>query len=479
MNRLNILFVLLFAAGTAFAQVEVLPNGNLGIGTENPQYRLDVVGNARVSGNINTASGIIRTTALNVPIAFRVGNSPAGFTGSFVNSNVSFGLNALNFYRSGRHNTAIGVKALDWNEGSYNTALGSNALNAMMTGSFNTAVGAVASTANMFGSRNTIIGAWAGGWQDDLNNTIVIGYRAMATGSNQIRLGNIDIESIVAQVGLTTFSDGRAKRSIRAEVPGLDFINRLQPVIYTLNLDVVDELMGIDRMQQFALDSELGEERCFEQERLHTELLEQKRAAREIRQNQLQTGFIAQDVRAAAESIGFDFSGVDVDELGIYGLRYSEFVVPLVRAVQELSQQNIQQQAEIEQLRTELRALQAGIIGIPAPPPAQTMSAPAPASNDDWTSFDETTVRTASLYQNVPNPFRQGTEIRFYLPQTVATAFLIFYDLQGRQLHQITLTQRGEGVEFIQGSQFAPGIYLYALIADGQVAAVKQMIITE
>ena len=31
--------------------------------------------------------------------------------------------------------------------------------------------------------------------------------------------------------------------------------------------------------------------------------------------------------------------GVNVDEAGIYGLRYAEFVVPLVKAVQELSAQ--------------------------------------------------------------------------------------------------------------------------------------------
>jgi hypothetical protein len=58
-------------------------------------------------------------------------------------------------------------------------------------------------------------------------------------------------------------------------------------------------------------------------------------------------------------------------------------------------------------------------------------------------------------------------------------AYLCFYDLQGKQLKQITLTQRGEGSEIIQGSQFAAGIYLYALIADGQEVDVKKMILTE
>jgi hypothetical protein len=38
----------------------------------------------------------------------------------------------------------------------------------------------------------------------------------------------------------------------------------------------------------------------------------------------------------SAQLKGYDFSGVDVDETSVYGLRYSEFVVPLVKAVQEL-----------------------------------------------------------------------------------------------------------------------------------------------
>jgi len=58
------------------------------------------------------------------------------------------------------------------------------------------------------------------------------------------------------------------------------------------------------------------------------------------------TGFIAQDVEKAANAIGYDFSGVDKakNENDFYGLRYSEFVVPMVKAIQE-------QQGQIEALK--------------------------------------------------------------------------------------------------------------------------------
>jgi hypothetical protein len=85
----------------------------------------------------------------------------------------------------------------------------------------------------------------------------------------------------------------------------------------------------------------------------------------------------------------------------------------------------------------------------------------------------------AALYQNAPNPFSQSTQIKYYLPETVSTASLCIYDLQGKQLKQTMLTERGEGAKIISASEFAAGIYLYALLADGKEIDVKRMILTE
>ena len=59
-------------------------------------------------------------------------------------------------------------------------------------------------------------------------------------------------------------------------------------------------------------------------------------------------GFIAREVEAAAKEIGYNFSGVDKpkNDKDIYGLRYAEFVVPLVKGMQE-------QQEMIEDLEAE------------------------------------------------------------------------------------------------------------------------------
>ena len=61
------------------------------------------------------------------------------------------------------------------------------------------------------------------------------------------------------------------------------------------------------------------------------------KAGRDEKERIVQTGFIAQEVEQSAKAIGYSFSGVDVpkDENDLYGLRYAQFVVPLVKAMQE------------------------------------------------------------------------------------------------------------------------------------------------
>jgi hypothetical protein len=65
------------------------------------------------------------------------------------------------------------------------------------------------------------------------------------------------------------------------------------------------------------------------------------------------SGFIAQEVERAASETVYNFSGVDKpkNENDFYGLRYADFVVPLVKAVQ-------QQQQMIEALQKQNAQLQ-------------------------------------------------------------------------------------------------------------------------
>ena len=74
----------------------------------------------------------------------------------------------------------------------------------------------------------------------------------------------------------------------------------------------------------------------------------------------LETGFMAQEVEQAAKELGYEFNGVDApkNDKDFYGLRYAQFVVPLVKAVQELNEKLDQKQAENDQLRAMLLELE-------------------------------------------------------------------------------------------------------------------------
>jgi trimeric autotransporter adhesin len=54
------------------------------------------------------------------------------------------------------------------------------------------------------------------------------------------------------------------------------------------------------------------------------------------------TGFMAQEVEAAAKEVGYNFSGLDKPKNAqdLCSLRYTDFTVPLVKAVQEKPSSN-------------------------------------------------------------------------------------------------------------------------------------------
>ena len=251
------------------------------------------------------------------------------------------GINALQFFEA-RFNTAMGSKALFSNTNGYeNTAVGMNALYSNLTGHNNTAIGRITLYENTTGRLNTAVGNLAlfnntTGWYrtaigfsansagDNYNNNTGLGYATTCTASNQVRIGNSSVSSIGGYAGWTTLPcDNRFKKNISDDrVPGLTFISLLRPVTYEVDFA--------------AMESWWAENYNFRDSSTYPEKYDKK--------NILYTGFIAQEVEAAAQSIGYDFSGVDApkNNKDFYGLRYATFVVPLVKAVQELSMSNEQ-----------------------------------------------------------------------------------------------------------------------------------------
>ena len=339
--------------------------------------------------------------------------------GKFINNPVSGGNNTaigwqvLNSITNGTQNTGVGYQALykltssfqntamGWQSsqnmttGYYNTSCGSNSLNATTTGYQNTAIGVGAlylqTTANSntacgqnagynitTGSDNTFLGFYANSGSTGAgSNMTAIGNGATVTTNNHIVIGNSSVTSIGGFANWSNLSDGRVKKNIQQNVPGLAFIDKLQPITYNLDLDAADKIIARPAMKD--KDGKV------------IQPTEEEIQARQAKEQIVYTGFVAQDVEKAAQSLNYDFSGVDKPDNAntLYGLRYSDFVVPLVKSVQELSAKNDEKDQKIASLEDRISKLE------------QMMNQ---SSNSKMGTSD---ISSATLYQNTPNPFHK------------------------------------------------------------------------
>ena len=234
-------------------------------------------------------------------------NNGVGAMGSEALQNVAVGSKSLYLNTTGSSNTATGYQALyNASTGDGNTAVGDNALYNVTTGSNNTVVGYAGwPTGNATYSNYTGLGYYVGS--------------SVSDPSNRVEIGNNSVTWIGGQVGWSTYSDRRIKDNIQEDVPGLNFIRKVIPVSYNLNIHRQNELVYGDKLH------EMGEwfgKYHIEQQRI--------------------SGFLAQQVAQAARELNYEFSGVTIpeNENDLYSLDYSSFVVPLVKAIQELANKN-------------------------------------------------------------------------------------------------------------------------------------------
>ena len=86
-----------------------------------------------------------------------------------------------------------------------------------------------------------------------LENTTAVGYLAVPTASNQVRIGNTSVTSIGGEVEWTAFSDGRFKKEIKEDVSGLEFIRDLRPVSYTVDKAELNKFLHVKDSIQIKL----------------------------------------------------------------------------------------------------------------------------------------------------------------------------------------------------------------------------------
>lgn len=272
---------------------------------------------SNTSGYFNSAFGV-RSLGFNTT---GTGNTAIGYTSSNYNTigsyntsvgqnsfylnisgsyNTSVGSNSLYTNTTGTYNTAVGERSLLSNStGATNSAFGASSLGGNTTGNYNTAVGFLSLSNNTTGHYNSALGPFSLTGNTTGSNNTAIGWNAQVpngTSGNQVRIGNTDVTYAGVQVAWTITSDIRWKENILPLKPGLIFISKLNPVSYIRKNDKTQKT---------------------------------------------EYGLIAQEVEEVIKQEGIVNPGLlTITDEGMYELRYNDLIAPMIKAIQELKNEN-------------------------------------------------------------------------------------------------------------------------------------------
>jgi len=402
---------------------------------ENTAYGYEAMMNS-TGGAYNTALGV-KSLLVNIGLA-----------------NTAVGENTLMSSQAGGANTAVGYYSLlSTLNASFNTGIGNAALINNTNGQHNTSLGFRSMQTNTIGSYNTAIGDSADVSLNNLTNATAIGCKAKATASNQVMLGNSAVTSVKAAGNVIIYSDGRFKNHIKENVPGLEFIKLLKPVTYNYNIRALDAYITPKyTITEATGKSTNGADGVYE-------------AAVQQKEKKIYTGFVAQDVEAAANKLGYDFSGIykPQNDKDVYGLSYSDFVVPLVKAVQELSRMNDEKDKQIADLTERVSKMEnAGI------------ASTSISTNKMLTNAGD----RPRLDQNKPNPANGSTTISYYIPAVIKSAQVIITDMNGKTIKQQIIEATTNSFTFNTGN-LSSGTYTYTLYCDGKQIESRNMVVSK
>src|SRR5678809_532730 len=95
-----------------------------------------------------------------------------------------------------------------------------------------------------------------------------------------------------------------------------------------------------------------------------------------------------------------------------WSLSYEKLVVPLVKAVQELSKSSDYKDARIDAQQKQIDELKQMVLSL-----QQSFNQCNPCVQKSQMSNELSVMSSAALQQNIPNPFNHTTTINYTLPQ--------------------------------------------------------------
>ncbi|TAL61040.1 MAG: hypothetical protein EPN85_05820 [Bacteroidetes bacterium] len=99
--------------------------------------------------------------------------------------------------------------------------------------------------------------------------------------------------------------------------------------------------------------------------------------------------------------------------------------------------------------------------------------------NDMINIYNLELANNTVLFQNYPNPFGDGTTIKYFIPDNITNAQIVFFDDFGNKLREFKVEEKGMGQLNIAATNLSTGVYSYSLIVNGKVIDTKKMIKAE
>ena len=250
-------------------------------------------------------------------------------------------------------------------------------------------------------------------------------------------------------------SDERLKNDISPIKSSLNSLQKLDGVTYNLK-------SSLEKMVQpnFKRTTSSSEE-LSDKERADMAFFEEWEKE-QLTKKDPRFGFIAQDLQKIFPEL------VRENGEGLLAIDYIGLIPIIVESIKEQQELLDAQSAKINEQERVISVLSGE---------AQLRVSASDQMGTGLSSLSSDNQSLALLYQNAPNPFKEKTQIRYYLPNDISSADIHIFNMQGVLIKSIPADQ--SGVVDIYGSDLQAGMYLYSLVVDGRLVDTKRMLLTK